>query len=343
MMVARPWRRWISQPAVAGGVAKGGVRASMRWSSGKSGGEFAGVPSAWQGRGIPAVAEAAAEGHSVIDPATKARFWADGFCVVPDVITQAQASGVRARFDPLFRGDFDTGIYPDEWHWREGLSFPDATREIVNAWKADSAVAAVALAPRIGAMAADLMGWARGTRIAQDDALWKPPGAKGVGYHQDAAYISDQFLPRDDNSVTIWIALDDADADTGVVEYARGSHRWFDQAIHTTAESSFHGGGDPRAPARVAAAAADEAFEVVAVEVPTGAAVFHHQDVWHGSGSNTTADRPRRALALHMIRRDVEFRTEPAPDYIYGRYKLQGSVTVEETFFPTVWAPAPAR
>ena len=37
------------------------------------------------------------------------------------------------------------------------------------------------------------------------------PGAGGVGYHQDSAYISDQFEPRDENSVTVWIALDDAD------------------------------------------------------------------------------------------------------------------------------------
>ena len=27
------------------------------------------------------------------------------------------------------------GIYPDEWHWREGISKPDKFREIVNAWR----------------------------------------------------------------------------------------------------------------------------------------------------------------------------------------------------------------
>ena len=127
--------------------------------------------------------------------------------------------------------------------------------------------------------------------------------------------------------MTIWIALDDADADTGVVEYARGSHRWCGQDRHTTAESSFHGGGDPRAPARAAAAAASEELEVVAVPVPIGAAVFHHQDVWHGSGDNNTADRPRRALALHMVRQDVEFRTDPAPDYIYGNTPSEGALS----------------
>ena len=92
-------------------------------------------------------------------------------------------------------------------------------------WKSDDSVASVALDAAIGKRAAELMGW-RGARLAQDDVLWKPPGAQGVSYHTDGKYISDNFVPRDDNSVTVWIAFDDADEATGVVEYARGSHRW---------------------------------------------------------------------------------------------------------------------
>jgi len=36
-------------------------------------------------------------------------------------------------------------IYPDEWHWRPGLSLPGVTREICNGWKADSTVRKTAL------------------------------------------------------------------------------------------------------------------------------------------------------------------------------------------------------
>ena len=45
-------------------------------------------------------------------------------------------------------------------------------------------VASVALDAAIGKRAAELMGW-RGARLAQDDVLWKPPGAQGVSYHTD--------------------------------------------------------------------------------------------------------------------------------------------------------------
>jgi phytanoyl-CoA hydroxylase len=120
------------------------------------------------------------------------QFWEDGFVRVDGVIPAETAAAVRSRFDDLFAGRFSTGIYPDEWHWREGLSLPNATREIVNAWKSDKVVASVALSPRIGRMVATLMGWPAGTRIAQDDVLWKPPRANGVAYHTDGVCVRDR-------------------------------------------------------------------------------------------------------------------------------------------------------
>ncbi|CAE7179664.1 unnamed protein product, partial [Symbiodinium microadriaticum] len=236
-------------------------------------------------------------------------------------------------------------IYPDEWHWREGISKPDKFREIVNAWKSSPLVAAVALSARTAQLAAELMGW-KSTRLGQDDVLWKPAGASGVGYHQDSAYISQNFLPVAENSVTVWIALDDADAETGVVEYAVGSHRW-PAAKASAVDSAFHGAEDELSSVRAAAAAAGAELEIKRLKVPCGAAVFHHQDVWHGSGPNTTKDRPRRALGVHLLRGDVKFRTDPHPDtalnaildYIYGRYVLaEGSSEVSEQFFPILWS-----
>ena len=98
-------------------------------------------------------------------------------------------------YDGLFKGKFQTGCYPDEWHWREGISYPHITREIVNGWKCDKEVARIVLSERIGKVVSELMGW-DGCRIGQDDVLWKPPGGTPVGFHQDSAYISTQFVPE---------------------------------------------------------------------------------------------------------------------------------------------------
>ena len=297
------------------------------------------------GRGWPALSRRQLH----FTPADRKTFAQDGFILKQNVISPADAAVLAAHYEELFAGNFPTGVYPDEWHWRAGISLPTAVREIVNGWKATPAVARIALAPSLGRAAAELLDWSAGTRVAQDDVLWKPAGAGGVGYHTDAAYISDQFVPRDDNSVTVWIALDDADAETGTVEYAVGSHRWRDAAgtDRTSASASdFHGADDVAAPVFAAAARAGIAeSEVVlrSVAVPAGAAIFHHQDVWHGSGPNTHATRPRRALAVHLLRRDVHFRATPPPDYIYGRYVARaGASEVSDTFFPVTWTPPSA-
>lgn len=46
------------------------------------------------------------------------------------VLDEATVGGLRARLPLLFRGEFDTGVYPDEMHWREGISRQDAPREV---------------------------------------------------------------------------------------------------------------------------------------------------------------------------------------------------------------------
>ena len=63
------------------------------------------------------------------------------------------------------------------------------------------------------------MGW-RGARILQDNVLWKPPGTKSIGMHQDGSY-ADYLVPP--VMVTCWVALDDTQAGAGTLEYVRGS------------------------------------------------------------------------------------------------------------------------
>ena len=125
----------------------------------------------------------------------RASFAEDGFVIASRIISPATAARLRERFEPLFRGEFETGLQPDEWNWRDGRDAPDLTRQICNGWKADRAIAATILSAEIGAACAQLSGW-RGARLAQDNLLWKPPGGKSLGFHQDASYIDGLFRPR---------------------------------------------------------------------------------------------------------------------------------------------------
>jgi hypothetical protein len=149
-------------------------------------------------------------------------FRRDGFIIIEEgFIGPAAVEALRARFEPLFAGTYPTGIRPDEVNWVAGRDPEDRTRQLCNAWKADPVIAAQVLSERAGSLAAQLMGWS-GARIVQDNVLWKPPGAKSLGMHQDASYAGYLVPPE---MVTVWMALDDTVAEGGTVEYVRARAR----------------------------------------------------------------------------------------------------------------------
>lgn len=288
--------------------------------------------------------EAARPAECISD--ARARLQENGFCVIEDVLSPSLVHRLKSRYADLFAGKFDTGVFPDEWHWREGISLPNATREIVNAWKSDLTIASVVLHSQLGRVVSQIMNWEKGAKIAQDDVLYKPPASSRstVGYHTDGVYISDQFLPREDNCLTVWMPLDDVSPENGTLEYAQGSHRWA-PAMKDLGEQSFHGGGHYRDSVIAVAkqqGIAEEVIEFVKIITKAGSAVIHHQNTWHGSAPNQSRDADRHAVVSHIMRADLEFRTAPAPDYIYGRYKMLGSSSLHESFFPTIW-PEVAR
>src|SRR5215472_3437336 len=102
-----------------------------------------------------------------IQAADVARFRDQGFLVVPRVIDAADVESLRSRFPLIFAGKFDTGVYPDEWYWREGMSLPDVTRHMGNAWKSDLTIAKLVLSRHIAEAVGRLTGW-DGVRLGQD-------------------------------------------------------------------------------------------------------------------------------------------------------------------------------
>lgn len=262
----------------------------------------------------------------------RARFEEDGFVVVERLIDPTVAHAIRNRFPLLFRGEFDTGVYPDEWHWREGMGREDITREIVNSWKSDRTIASVVLSQRLGQIVTELTEW-RGTRVGQDDIWWKPPGTKAISFHQDAPYFD--FINPRRQLLTCWIALDDTSRTAGTLEYVRGSHKWPQES--KMLQNAFFTAENYRASLDHAAKQLGlQPPEVVPVEVPVGGAAFHSGPTWHGSGVNKEKDRVRRSLAIHFLPSHATFQPTGV-GYIYGRYKVWNSVHMEETFFPITY------
>jgi ectoine hydroxylase-related dioxygenase (phytanoyl-CoA dioxygenase family) len=256
-------------------------------------------------------------------------FERDGFLIVEEgFVDNAAVELMRERFDGLFAGDYPTGIRPDEVNWVAGRDPEDRTRQICNGWKADPLIARQVLAERTGRLAAELMRW-EGVRILQDNCIWKPPGTKSLGMHQDGSYL-DYLVPPE--MITCWIALDDTSAEAGTITYAAGSHRWPRSPKN---RGEFHAPPDWLEPVKRALPDGEEP-RLVPIEVKAGGASFHHFNTFHGSGPNA-ASVHRRAVISHLIPAATEFHPENA-DPVYSRYRKAGDMSMDESYFPIVWS-----
>jgi ectoine hydroxylase-related dioxygenase (phytanoyl-CoA dioxygenase family) len=260
-----------------------------------------------------------------------AAFERDGFLIVDRLLDDATVVALRAAMERLFRGEYETGVRPDEVNWEYGKSDPNLTRQICNGWKSDRTLAATILRADLARAVARLGGW-RGTRVMIDNVIWKPPGTRPLGHHQDNAYLK-WYSPSE--LISCWMALDDTHASGGTVEFVRGSHRW----RRSKPDGEFHGPEDYRRAMLDAAAAEGVEPEIVHVEVPAGGGSFHHGWTWHGSGHNRSAN-PRRAVVLHAMPDGVVY--EPAhlaegTGSIYARYKHLGDNVIDENYFPVLW------
>lgn len=103
------------------------------------------------------------------------RFNDGGFLVVKRLISNEMVDKLRNCFDQLFRGEFETGITPDEVNWQQGTGDPTLTRQICNGWKANRTIASVVTRSDIGESIGTLGGW---------------PGTRSILYHQDNACLN---------------------------------------------------------------------------------------------------------------------------------------------------------
>lgn len=261
-----------------------------------------------------------------------AQFQEQGYLVLENLLSSAQVEQLVERFEPLFNTQFETGIYPDEWYGRPGLSEPNATQYMAGLWRCDRTAAAYALSSEIARLNATLMGW-EGGRYGIDACWIKPPNAPEVSFHRNNTYVS---VLRPSTMVTCWIALSNVVAEAGTLEIVPGSHKWTCsdtiRFLHAPKE-------DYCAPLWQAVKEAGvEPPESVKVELAPGSAIFLHGDLWNGSGRNPT-DKTRRSYAVSTLPAHTQFQPlGVGTGYIFNRYRnLMSGLELDESFYPILW------
>lgn len=177
--------------------------------------------------------------------------------------------------------------------------------------------------PALGKVVATLAG-VEGIRVWHDQALFKPPYGNPTGWHLDNPYWS--FSSRD--SISIWVALDDATYQNGCMYYVPGSHktaRYDNAGIGEKIADLFKVYPEWRA------------IETVACPAPAGSAVFHNGLTAHGAGANMT-NKPRRAMTCAFMPDGATFNGQRniLPEEYFNSLKI-GDPLNDNRINPLVW------
>ena len=292
-----------------------------------------------------------------VPPNIPLQFNQDGFVVFQRVLMPRLVDQLNDRLEQVLRGNYDRGRAPDKTpkllrnsnHHQPDkpvapLGFSGNLQnvkvlQIINVHKADCLFRKLACDPILGKVVAQVAGWSS-ARLAQDQVWAKPPGAPPLSFHRDSPYF--MFAPSD--VVTVWVALDDMDAELGPLEYVRGSHAWGEQRIGSSQQFFQTEGGRflLESAAQAHGVAAEELDDLIVsmAGLPAGSISIHNGRTWHGSRKNQSSNRPRRGLGLHFVPGHVKFTPDASKSRLWRQYvenNTDNDMSVPDEDFPLTW------
>jgi ectoine hydroxylase-related dioxygenase (phytanoyl-CoA dioxygenase family) len=217
------------------------------------------------------------EHPQILTAADIARFNRDGYLKGFRIFDPAEIADIRRYFDDLLARTLAAG----------GSSYSISTAHLRHGRVYD-----LLRDPRIVAYVKDLLG--------EDVIGWgshffcKMPGdGKRVSWHQDASYWP--LTPS--KTVTVWLAIDDADVENACMRYLAGTH-WHGHLTYTLTEN------DDSNVLNQTVTDADRFGPPVEVELRAGEISLHSDLLVHGSEPNQS-DRRRCGLTLRYCPAEV--------------------------------------
>lgn len=254
---------------------------------------------------------------SPVAPALVEQFRRDGWCVVPDLLTSEEVARYGAAVTAAVRRRSAADTRPLAEKSRYEQSFV----QCMNLWEDDEEVRPLTFHPRLGQVAAELLG-VDAIRLWHDQALYKVPGGRGTDPHQDHPY----WPIQETASVTAWIPFVGSTVASGALGYVPGSHRI---GLRKFVNIFF---GEPQ---DILSEPGIAGVEPVFEEVPAGSVAFHHGLTVHLANANTTDQE--RAVHTVIYFPDGHHRGYPSPHFAVDRGGIEVGGVIDSEVTPIVW------
>lgn len=212
------------------------------------------------------------------------RFREDGYVCVPDFVDADTITAILARIADIKSGKV-TGIPPEKLYYEDKDS-PETLKQVQELFRWDG-------------LFHELMFEGGATRLAkallEDDVVGrnmqyfnKPPAiGKPTPPHQDGFY----FMLQPCEAVTMWLALEPVDEETGCIRYLKGSHKAGLQDHTQTDTLGFSQAVTGYDRLRTQ-------FEEIAFPATPGTLLAHHALTVHRADENHSVTRTRQALGF---------------------------------------------
>lgn len=214
----------------------------------------------------------------------------NGFVVVEDFLTSSELAHWRSVLDDALESRQNNRLPDDRWDARQDddEGYESIFKQRLNLWRDHAAMRELILDPKIGQMATELAD-VDGLRVWHDQALIKPAWGSPTSWHLDNPYWS--FYHK--QSISIWIALDDATPHNGCLYFLPGSHKLADFDRNATIQVD-------RMADLFKVYPEWQSVEAVCGEMRAGSCSFHTGVTAHGAGANMTP-RTRRAMTCAFM------------------------------------------
>lgn len=236
----------------------------------------------------------------------------DGFVNAGSVLEPSEVEELREELeryaDKLFRGvphevntsPRDPRIFSYLVHYDLSKDPAQSHLQMGGLWQVSPPFLRLVKNPKIASIVAAL-GRTSTVQVWCDTVQYKPAG-RGAPFHwhQDAPYHTS--IEPAERLIGAWVALDDADEETGCMWMVPGSHRWGLQEGHLM---NLRPEAEPKelvtpTPPNGSAEIAAQWRGAVPCRVRAGEVHFHHALMWHGSLPNR-GTRPRRAYSIFYM------------------------------------------